>query len=164
MSKIIGGKEFEAVSASSVDNNSIFLDTVDNVIKMKDNSGTVSNIASSSTISPIGTIISWLKSYTNTPSLPNGWVECNGQTLSDPDSVYNGQVIPDLNGDAVTLKGSSTSGTASTTSHTHGSGSYHTVNDDTGLGQSANVAGTSSANNAGSLINTYTVVWIMRVK
>ena len=32
-----------------------------------------------------------------TPSLPNNFVECNGQTLSDSDSVYNGATIPDLN-------------------------------------------------------------------
>jgi len=48
--------------------------------------------------SPIGSVISWLKNYTNTPSLPTGWVECNGQTLSDVGSVYNGQIIPNLNG------------------------------------------------------------------
>lgn len=30
-------------------------------------------------------------------SLPFGWVECNGQTLSDTQSILNGQVIPNLN-------------------------------------------------------------------
>ncbi|MDD5551464.1 MAG: hypothetical protein PHS34_09405 [Candidatus Omnitrophica bacterium] len=34
-----------------------------------------------------------------TPHLPDGWVEMNGQTLSDPDSPYDGQVIPNINGD-----------------------------------------------------------------
>jgi hypothetical protein len=50
--------------------------------------------------SPIGAIIAWHKSFTNTPTLPSNWVECNGQTLSDAESVYNGQVIPNLNGAA----------------------------------------------------------------
>ena len=47
---------------------------------------------------PLGTIIAWHKSLTGTPSIPDGWVECNGQTLSDPASPLNGQVIPNLNG------------------------------------------------------------------
>ncbi len=46
---------------------------------------------------PLGTVLAWHKSFNNTPNLPDGWVECNGQTLSDPASPYNGQVIPDLN-------------------------------------------------------------------
>jgi hypothetical protein len=50
--------------------------------------------------SPIGAIIAWHKTFTNTPALPSNWVECNGQTLSDGDSVYDGQVIPNLNGAA----------------------------------------------------------------
>lgn len=53
-----------------------------------------------SVIPPIGSVLAWLKSLgtTHTPSLPDGWVECNGQTLSDSDSPYNGDTIPDLNG------------------------------------------------------------------
>ncbi|MFO1527224.1 MAG: hypothetical protein U1F16_14750 [Turneriella sp.] len=51
---------------------------------------------------PIGTILAWHKSLTGTPGLPASgeWVECNGQTLSDAQSPYNSQVIPNLNGDA----------------------------------------------------------------
>lgn len=59
---------------------------------------------------PVGTVIDWLKSFTNTPALPAQFVECNGQTLSDSDSVYNGQVIPNLNGDNRFMRGNSTSG------------------------------------------------------
>ena len=47
---------------------------------------------------PIGTILPWLKSLTNTPALDDRFVECNGQTLSDAESVYDGQTIPNLNG------------------------------------------------------------------
>ncbi len=46
---------------------------------------------------PIGSIIAWHKSMPGVPSLPDGWVECNGQVLSDNKSPLNGQAIPDLN-------------------------------------------------------------------
>lgn len=64
---------------------------------------------------PIGTILAWHKSMTNTPSLPSSgeWIECNGQTLSDTASPYHNRVIPNLNGAASTghfLRGSDTSG------------------------------------------------------
>lgn len=47
---------------------------------------------------PIGSAIPWLKSFGNTPTLPDEYVECNGQVLSDADSPYNGQAVPNLNG------------------------------------------------------------------
>lgn len=71
---------------------------------------------------PVGAIIAWLKSLTNTPALASGWVECEGQTLVDPDSVYNGIVIPDLNGDNRFMRGNASSGGvggAETMAHTH---------------------------------------------
>ena len=66
--------------------------------------------------SPVGSINAWHKSFTNTPALPAEWVECNGQTLSDAESPYNGQTIPDLNGSGGAtanrfLRGAATSGT-----------------------------------------------------
>ena len=61
-------------------------------------------------IVPIGGVIAWLKSFTGTPSLPSGFVECNGQTLDDSDSVFDNEVIPDLNGDNQFVRGNSTSG------------------------------------------------------
>lgn len=61
--------------------------------------------------SPIGSIVAWHKNLAGTPVLDTNWVECNGQTLVDSDSVYDGVVIPDLNGDGRFLRGSSTSGT-----------------------------------------------------
>lgn len=60
---------------------------------------------------PIGGIIAWHKSFTNTPSLPVNWAECNGQTISESKSPYNGQALPNLNGDKRFLRGDSTSGT-----------------------------------------------------
>ncbi len=51
---------------------------------------------------PIGSILAWHKSLAGIPGLPASgeWVECNGQTLSDAQSPFNGQVVPNLNGDA----------------------------------------------------------------
>lgn len=73
---------------------------------------------------PIGTVLPWLKSYTNTPTLlSDSFVECNGQTLSDADSPYNGQTIPDLNGSSGTpcfLRGNTSSGnTGGSETHNH---------------------------------------------
>lgn len=47
---------------------------------------------------PVGCIIGWAKSLVGTPqTLPQGFVECNGQVLSDPQSVFNGRTMPDMN-------------------------------------------------------------------
>ena len=56
-----------------------------------------------------------------TPKLQAGWVECNGQTLSDAGSIYNGSTIPDLNsGTYKMLRGSVSSGTtAGSDTHNH---------------------------------------------
>ena len=132
---------------------------------------------------PIGAVISWLKSYTNTPAtLPDGWVECSGQTLSDADSVYNGQTIPDLNGDNRFMRGNSTSGgvggeeshtltTAELPSHTH---TYALSSGDGGGGLGGGTPfDTNTTTNTGSTGSGdahenrppfYDVVWIMRVK
>jgi len=76
---------------------------------------------------PIGSIVAWHASLTGVPaSLPDGYVECNGQVLSDADSPMNGETMPDLNNatDATSrfLKGDSTSGSpggGTITDHDH---------------------------------------------
>ena len=107
-------------------------------------------------IAPVGAIIGWHKALTNTPVLTGDWVECNGQTLSDSKSVYDGVVMPNLNsGQARFLRGSATSGTTQAEdflSHNHtqdahghaetltipytvgivGGGSFDTIRGDTG--------------------------------
>jgi len=49
---------------------------------------------------PISSVIDWYPSIAGTPALCYGWVQCDGQTLADPLSPLNGQVIPNLNGAA----------------------------------------------------------------
>jgi len=71
---------------------------------------------------PIGAIESFHKSMANTPALPWGWAECNGQVITDPESPYNGMAVPDLNNTRKFLRGDLTSGTMQAEdvgSHTH---------------------------------------------
>lgn len=129
---------------------------------------------------PVGSVIPWLKSLTNTPALPSNWVECTGQTLSDSDSVYDGVTLPDLN-DGVFLEGRSTSGStggAATMAHTHNinsgsgtnSGTSGTNFDDWGPFNTGYAVGdpgpipTQAASNTENRPPFYTVVWIMRIK
>jgi hypothetical protein len=59
----------------------------------------------------VGAFKWWNKSLTGVPqTLPWGWVECSGQTISDADSPLDGQVIPDINGEGRFVRGSNTSG------------------------------------------------------
>lgn len=121
---------------------------------------------------PIGSIIPWLKSYTNTPALDSHFVECNGQTLSDTDSIYNGQVIPNLNGNANFLYGAETSGGTKTENFVPAHS--HSIPVFDGGGAGTNITASSSAtNNTSNTSNNvasgtawvgYAVVYIMRVK
>lgn len=124
---------------------------------------------------PVGAVIPWLKSYTNTPALGTSWVECNGQVLSDVASVFNGQTIPDLNGNGGTkrfLRGSATSGTtggSDTQTHTHTvslTGTYKqgSNNGTTELQAEATTFTTSAPSDTANLPSYYEVVFIMRVK
>jgi hypothetical protein len=117
---------------------------------------------------PIGGVIAWLKSFTNTPSLPDGWVECNGQALSDSSSVYNGQTIPNLNGSSGIqrfLRGSTTSGTTGgNESHSHSITAQYNGCIASGSGASGYIVTCTTTDSASSLPSYYEVVWIMRVK
>jgi hypothetical protein len=123
---------------------------------------------------PIGGIVAWLKSYANTPALPPGWVEPNGQVLNDAESVYNGQTLPDLNGGNRFLRGNAASGeTGGAATHSH------SVSGTTGYPSQCEPATTEigavaaqyhrhdfSATTTAeiNLPPYYNVVWIMRVK
>lgn len=146
----------------------ITLDLKNGLIEIKDHAVTDKQLAVG-VASPIGSIIAWLKSYTHTPTLPTGWVECNGQTLSDSESPYNGQTIPSLNSTNIFLRGNTTSGgTGGSVSHSHNSlGSPILVVDFVGgvggyTDNTGNVSnGTTSAIH---LPLYYDIVWIMRIK
>lgn len=107
--------------------------------------------------------------------LPAGWVQCDGQTLSDAESPYNGVVIPNLNGVAGGaagsdgqkynrfLRGNATSGTAGgALTHTHYlSGSYQRSSSTGNQVYLVSNQTTGAANNAPPY---YDVVYIMRIK
>lgn len=110
---------------------------------------------------PIGTVTAWLKSFPNTPALPNAWVQCNGQTLSDSGSVYNGQTIPNLNGQNRFLRGRSASGaTGGSASHSH---TLTTCTPNCIPWQSGGI-NNNTTTTANHLPPFYNVVWIMKVK
>ncbi len=139
--------------------------------------------ASSTIIAPIGSLLPWLKSYTNTPqALPTGWVEADGATVSDADSVYDGQVLPDLNGGEF-LRGFTTSGgtggaathaliIAELAAHSHtvsgaqgvsaGSARLETTNTSQQTTPSTSTTGSGTAHE--NLPPYYNVVWIIRIK
>jgi len=127
---------------------------------------------------PIGSVIAWHEDFANTPSLPDGWVECNGQVLSDIESVYDGLMIPDLNSTVegtfgYFLRGSHTSGN---TQSSQNKGHTHQVGCETGTGgnqhlsknasQVASLDWYTTASSGGSESRpvSFTIVWIMRVK
>ncbi len=114
---------------------------------------------------PLGGVVAWLKSFPNTPSLPSGFIECNGQLLTDPNSPYEGQTIPNLNGASAGtqrfLRGSTTSGsTGGSESHTH------TMPQNASAGVAGGDSASHNANTGATstLPSYYEVVWIMRVK
>ncbi len=112
---------------------------------------------------PVGSVISWLKSFPNTPSLPDNFVECNGQTLSDVDSPYNGQLIPNLNGASGAIKrflrGSMASGsTGGSDTHSHGLQLGNTTVTSGSPGYCKGIYGSSN------VPSYYEVVWVMRIR
>jgi hypothetical protein len=129
---------------------------------------------------PLGGILGWLKTLSGCPSLPTDFVECNGQTLSDAGSPFNGQVIPNLNasggGNPCFLRGATLSGgTGGGETHTHGNGtlsvgqaehgSIQVASGGTWVPSTAHYHYLSGSVASGSSLPTYySVVWIMRIK
>ncbi len=115
---------------------------------------------------PIGGVVGWFKTMANTPALNARYVECNGQTLSDADSVYNNQTIPDLNGssgDQRFLRGNTTSDDGDGSSAGGTEEHSHVVNSGT-AGSGGNEVGSTSTQNSGTLPSYYECVWVMRIK
>jgi hypothetical protein len=135
---------------------------------------------------PLGT-----EAYTiyATPALPAGWLECNGQTVSDASSPYDGQAIPDLNADSGTARflrgGTSSGGTSGSETHNHQwsdtgttdgfasqtsgftktDGSYNSAGANTAITESGGyITGSYYTDKISTLPSYYEVVWIMRIK
>jgi len=81
---------------------------------------------------PIGTVMFYHKDFPNTPALSDNWAELNGQTISDSESPYDGQTLPDINGEGRFLRAGSTSGTTQANQnkqHTHVQDSHNHTQD-----------------------------------
>lgn len=119
---------------------------------------------------PIGIIMAWVKSMPGMSTLPEGWVECNGQTLADSASLLDGQIIPDLNGTQSLLKGSSTSGltgmiaNSSTITDTTGNHGYHAYNESYTSTHPRYLGNHSHSLVTTGMTNSYEIVWIMKIK
>lgn len=120
------------------------------------------------TIIPVGSIIAWAKSIPSVPELPEGWVECNGQALSDPESPLNGQVIPDLNGSTGTqrfLRGSTASGaTGGTEAHKHIISNPNKYANIASANPGWAAGSPPSMSTVSTLPSYYEVVWIIKTK
>ncbi len=130
-------------------------------------------------IGPIGGCMPWVKSLTGVPqTLPEGWLEMNGQSITDADSPMNGETMRDWNGvlSGVQrfIRGSSTSGTqggAETNTHRHDLNTASLPDHfDTDNPKGSYRGGTDSgqadtANQTISVLPSYEeAVWICRIK
>jgi hypothetical protein len=110
---------------------------------------------------PVGGVIAWMKSMPNTPPLPEGWVECNGQEILDAKSPYHKTTAPNLNGSEGTtkrfLRGATESGAVGgSETHSHGAvRSQKYGNQRKPVGATVQIT---------HLPPFYNVVWIMRVR
>jgi hypothetical protein len=162
---------FTTTTAKSSEMNQNFTDCTTNFANIQTQFGK---------IIPIGGVLPWLKSLSGCPVLPSVFVECNGQTISDAASPFNGQTLPNLNasggGNPSFLRGATASGgTGGGETHTHtdtlGMGSIEHGNFQSNTGtyvyipsidHNHAINGSLAAGN--SLPTYYSVVWIMRIK
>jgi len=114
------------------------------------------------TMPPIGSIIAWNKNYSGSvPSINSGWLECDGSVISDADSPFNGDTMPDLNSNKYFLSGSvGSGGTGGASEHYH-TMTYNARNAEQGGGYALRTTQTSSELH---LPPFYTVIWMMRIK
>ncbi len=124
-------------------------------------------------VMPVGSIIAWHKTVFS--YLPPNWVECNGGTLTDPESPINGTSIPNLNGEGRFLRGSTASGTLQADelkSHTHNTiagnltvpkNEWHVHADWANASEGPADVTTATGGSETRPINM-SVVWIMKIK
>jgi hypothetical protein len=106
---------------------------------------------------PIGGIIWWAPHVTGVPALPSGFVECNGQTLSDTESPLNGEIMPDINdaADGRFIRGTNAATTGTTQADQNLSHS-HTISPNP-HGHQVNVSGLAGATGLSTTARSSTV-------
>jgi hypothetical protein len=109
---------------------------------------------------PIGIVLPWFKDLPGVPALPSNFVECNGQTLNDPESPLDGQFMPDINtGIQRFIRGGVNSGA------TGGIDSFATaLADNAGVGTPQNFVTTDFSPGAMPIPPFITAVYVIRVK
>ena len=136
-------------------------------------------------IVPIGSIIAWHKNLAGVPSLPEGFMECNGDTVNDIESPLNGVELPNLNGENRFLRGNVTSGIMQNATQIPSFKTFDAIdklyfpNNDTSVKDYDEIdSGTNVANvvsktaqsgghqikNVRVRVKNMSVVWIMRIK
>ncbi|MCX7044202.1 MAG: hypothetical protein NTX50_01780 [Candidatus Sumerlaeota bacterium] len=137
---------------------------------------------------PIGSIVAWDKNFIagTGVTLPSQWAECDGTAIHDSESPLNNQLKPNLNNPAASgvkgyyLRGHTSSGVTQTDlflSHTHSftDGIFSPTSDQwmmlaTGQTYKTGSQGTHTVLTTGDYVGeetrpqTYTVVWIIRIK
>jgi hypothetical protein len=71
--------------------------TAGDVLMSQDALGNATWSTSGYGLIPIGSIVAWHGNLGGVPTLPAGWVECDGSLIADAASPMNGQTMPDLN-------------------------------------------------------------------
>lgn len=108
-----------------------------------------------------------------TPKLADGWIECDGSSVSDADSPYDGVAVPDLNsGSNRFLRGNTSSGGtggAESDAHTHNVPRVGIASIQNAGGSFTQVwDGANTTTNSQSATENrppfYDVVWIIRIK
>jgi len=130
-----------------------------------DGNGNINWTDQSTGLIPIGAVTSWLKNFPNVPPLSDNFVECNGQVLDDSSSIFNGQTIPNLNGENRFLRGNSASGgIGGSENHQHTTNIPGTGAGSTGGQITVGSSGSFASSDASNLPFYYEVVWIIRIK
>lgn len=111
---------------------------------------------------PVGGIAGWHKNMPGCPVLPDQFAECNGQTLSDPESPFNGQTLPDFNSANRFLRGALASGgVGGASSHSH---TYNNAQSAAAGGDFQAVENSGGTTTADHTPPYFDVVWVIRIK
>ena len=118
---------------------------------------------------PLGGLVAFAKGLSGVPqTYPDSFVECDGSAISDADSPFDGQTLPDINSTQRFIRGATTSSTTSdvtTHNHTTGAANFQVSADNAAV---VTMAAPSHHHNnvptANNLPKYYTIVWLMRIK
>jgi len=126
----------------------------------------ITAIDSATTLSISADIMVSGEAYTiyKTPNLPDGWAECDGSVLSDADSPYNGDTLPDLNTTPLFLRSDIASGGTGGSDTSGGTTSASASRTCAYLDSSCATGGHTHTFSSANIPTYYAVVQIMRVK